>query len=128
MTRYKICISEFALLQRLPGGQANEVLSSQFGSKNSTWGTGGVVAQLLSWVHLFAIPWSTAHQASLSFTISRSLCKLMHIVSGIMSPSSPPALKPSQHQGLSNELAHLRGGEYKMQEPRGVPKNRTFFF
>ena len=58
----------------------------------------------------------------------------MHIVSVIiqpshpLSPSSPPALKLSQHQGLSNELAHLRGGEYKMQEPRGVPKNRTFFF
>ena len=78
MTRYKICISEFALLRRLPGGQANEVLSSQFGSKNSAWGTWGVVAQSLSWVHLFATPWTTAHQASLSFAISRSLLKLMH--------------------------------------------------
>ena len=57
-----------------------------------------------------------------------------HRVSGAIqpfhppSPSSPPALKLSQNLGLSNELAHLRGGGYKMQEPRGVPKNRTFFF
>ena len=35
--------------------------------------------QLFSTVQLFATPWSTAHQASLSFTISRSLLKLMSI-------------------------------------------------
>ena len=45
-----------------------------------------------------------------------------------LSSLSPPALKLSQHQGLSNELAHLRGGGYKMQEPRGVLKSRTVFF
>ena len=38
-----------------------------------------VVVQLLSCVQLFAIPWSAAHQASLSFTISQSLLKLMSI-------------------------------------------------
>ena len=37
--------------------------------------------QLLSWVHLFAIPWTTARQASLSITNSRSLLKLMPIES-----------------------------------------------
>ena len=36
-----------------------------------------VVVQLLSRVQLFATPWTAAHQASLSITISRSLCKLM---------------------------------------------------
>ena len=35
------------------------------------------VVQLLSCVQLFANPWTAAHQASLSFTISLSLLKLM---------------------------------------------------
>ena len=35
----------------------------------------------MSHVHLFATPWTAAHQASLSFTISRSLFKLMSIES-----------------------------------------------
>ena len=37
------------------------------------------VLQFLSHVRLFATPWTTAHQASLSFTISWSLLKLMSI-------------------------------------------------
>ena len=37
--------------------------------------------QLLSLVHLFVTPWTAACQASLSFTISRSLFKLMSIES-----------------------------------------------
>ena len=36
-----------------------------------------VVVQSLSPIQLFAIPWTIAHQASLSFTISHSLLKLM---------------------------------------------------
>ena len=36
-----------------------------------------VSVQLLSHVQLFATPWTAAHQASLPFTISRSLLKLM---------------------------------------------------
>ena len=36
-----------------------------------------VVVQLLSHVWLFATPWTAAHQASLSFTISQILLKLM---------------------------------------------------
>ena len=40
-----------------------------------------VVVQLLSCVQLFVTPWTAAHQASLSFTISRSLLKLMSIES-----------------------------------------------
>ena len=42
--------------------------------------------QLLSRVWLFAIPWTTAHQASLSITNSQSLLKLMSIESVV--PSS----------------------------------------
>ena len=37
------------------------------------------VVQLLSCVRLFATPWTTAHKASLSFTISSSLLKLVSI-------------------------------------------------
>ena len=40
-----------------------------------------ISVQLLSHVQLFATPWTTAHQASLSFTISCSLLKLMSIES-----------------------------------------------
>ena len=38
-----------------------------------------VVVQSLSHVQLIATPWTAAHQASLSFTISRSLLRLMTI-------------------------------------------------
>ena len=38
-----------------------------------------VVIQLLSHVLLFVTPWTAAHQASLSFTISQSLLKLISI-------------------------------------------------
>ena len=41
----------------------------------------GVVVQSVSHVGLFATPWTIAHQASLSFTISLSLLKLMSIES-----------------------------------------------
>ena len=39
------------------------------------------VVQLLNHLRLFATPWSAACQASLSFTISRSLLKLMSVKS-----------------------------------------------
>ena len=45
-----------------------------------------VVVQLLSCVQLFVTPWTAAHQASLSITISQSLLKLMSIES--MMPSN----------------------------------------
>ena len=54
----------------------------------------------------FVTPWPSARQASLSFTISQSLLKLTSIELVmppnhlILSPSSPPALHLSQHQGL----------------------------
>ena len=65
------------------------------------------VVQSLSGVELFVTPWTAARQASLSFTISWSLLKLMSIESVIpiqpshpLSSPSPPALNLSQHQGL----------------------------
>ena len=53
--------------------------------------------QLLSRVWLFAAPWITAHQASLSTTNSRSLPKLM----------STKSVMPSSHLMLCRLLLHL---------------------
>ena len=64
--------------------------------------------QSLSRVWLFVIPWTVAHQASLSFTVPWSLLKLMSIELTMPSkhlilcwPPSPFAFNLSQHQGLS---------------------------
>ena len=65
--------------------------------------------QLLSWVRLFATPWTTAHQASRSITKSRSFLNLMSIE--LVMPSNhlilchplllPPLIFPSI-KGFSN--------------------------
>ena len=44
-----------------------------------------IVVQSLSHVQLFATPWTAAHQTSLSFTIARSLLRLMSIESVMQS-------------------------------------------
>ena len=58
-----------------------------------------VVVQLLSCIRLFAAPWTAACQASLSFTISWSLLKLMSIelvtLSNHLIPCHPLLLLPS---------------------------------
>ena len=76
-----------------------------------------VVAQSLSRIQLFLTPWTAAHQASLSFTISRRLLRLMSIElvmpsiqtwmrsgeiqsSHPLSSPFPPVLSLSQQQGL----------------------------
>ena len=71
-----------------------------------------IVVQSLSCVQLFVTPWTTAYQASLSFTISQSLLKLMSIE--LVMPSNHlilchsllllPSLFPSIRV-CSNELA-----------------------
>ena len=53
------------------------------------------VVQALSRVQPFVIPWTAALQASLFFTISRSLLKLMFIGSVMPSNHSHPLLLPS---------------------------------
>ena len=79
-----------------------------------------VVIQLLSRVQLFATTWTTACQASLSFTISQSLLKLMSIEtvrpSNHIIPYCPFFLLPSIFPSVrvySNESAlHIRWSEY----------------
>ena len=76
--------------------------------------------QSLSYVRFFAIPWTAAHQASLSFTIFWSLLKLMSIESMIPSNHFIPChlllLLPSifpSIQVFSNESAlHIRWPKY----------------
>ena len=85
------------------------------------WIWDGDVVQLLSCVRLFETPWSAACQASLSFTISWSLLKLMSVES--MTPSNhlldfvtshllwlwqpPLASHLSQYQGLFQWVSSL---------------------
>ena len=65
--------------------------------------SGNVAVQWLLCVWLFATPWTAAHQASLSFTISQSLLKLMSIEWVMLSrhlilcrpPLLPPSIFPS---------------------------------
>ena len=70
------------------------------------------MVQSLSHVQLFATPWTAAHQASLSFTVSQNLLKLTYIES--VTPSNqfvlchplflPPSIFPSVRV-FSNESA-----------------------
>ena len=70
-----------------------------------------VVVQLISCVQLFETPWTAAHQAPLSSTLSRSLLKFMFIKSVALSPSllpaSPFAFSLFQHQSVKVLVAQL---------------------
>ena len=78
---------------------------------------GGLLVRSQSCVWRFVTPWTTALQASLSFTISQCLLKLMSIESMmpsnhlILSPPSSPALNLSQHQGLFQCWLFSSGGQ-----------------
>ena len=59
--------------------------------------------QLLSCIQLFATPWTAAHQATVSFTVSQGLLRFMSIESVMLSHPLPPssfAFNLSQHQSL----------------------------
>ncbi|CAN0538415.1 unnamed protein product, partial [Rangifer tarandus platyrhynchus] len=74
--------------------------------------------QLLSHVQFFAIPWTAAHQASLSITNSQSLFKLTSIESVMPSKHTilcrpllfPPSIFPSIRV-FSNESVLKSGGQ-----------------
>ena len=76
--------------------------------------------QLLSRVRLFATPWITARQASLSISNSQSLLKLMFIES-VMLSSHPilchpllllPSIFPSIRVFLNESVLHIRWPKY----------------
>ena len=79
-----------------------------------------IVVQSISHVQLFATPWSAAHQASLSFTISQSLLKLMSIES-VMPPNHlilcrplllPPSIFPRIRVFSNKSSHHIRWPKY----------------
>ena len=87
---------------------------------HSPQATSSLSVQSLSCVQLFATPWTAARQASLSFTNSWSLLKLMSIES--VMPSNhlilchplllPPSIFPNI-RGISNEsVLHIRWPKY----------------
>ena len=76
-----------------------------------------IVVQLLSHVQLFVTPWTAACQASLYFTISRSLCKFMSFE--LVMPSDHPILchiLPSVFSSIrifsSDSVLHIRWPKY----------------
>ena len=79
-----------------------------------------VVVQLLIHVQYFSTPWTAALQASLSFTVSCSLLKLMSIesvmpstASSSVSPfSSCPLSFPSVRVFSSELILHIRSPKY----------------
>ena len=78
--------------------------------------------QSLSRVQLFAIPWTAAHQASLSITNSQSLLKLVSITMESVMPSNhliicrplllPPSVLPSIRIFSSESVLHIRWPNY----------------
>ena len=79
-----------------------------------------VVVQSLSHARLFATPWTAAHQVPLSFTISRSLLKLMSIE--MVMPSTrlvlcrplliQPSIFPSIRVFSNESTLHIRWPKY----------------
>ena len=98
----QICLSNVVLEKTLDIPSDSKEIKPVNSKGNQPWIFSSV--QSLSRVWLFATPWPVARQASLSFTLSRSLLRLMSIES--MRPSShlmlssPPALNLFQLQGL----------------------------
>ena len=89
--------------------------------------------QLLSHVQLFATPWTAAHQASLSFTISRSLLMSMESVMSsnhlilccplLLLPPVPPRIRV-----FSNESTlHIRWPKYWSFSLSISPSNLTSY-
>ena len=75
---------------------------------------------MLSHVQLFVTPWTTAHQASLSITNSRSLLKLMCIELVMLSnhlilccpPLLPPSIFPSIRVFSNESVLHIMWTKY----------------
>ena len=79
-----------------------------------------IILQSLSYIWLFATPWTAAHQTSLSFTISQNLLTLMSIES--VMPSNHlilccpllllPSIFPSIRVSSSGSALHIRWPKY----------------
>ena len=79
-----------------------------------------VINQSLSYVWIFAVPWTAAHQTSLSITISQNWLKLMSMKS--VMPSNhlilchpcllPPSIFPSIRVFSNESVLHIRWPKY----------------
>ena len=107
-------------------------LAAGYGSLGSRLPVG---VQLLSHVQLFVSPWTAAHQASLSFTISRSLLKLIYIES-VMSSNHLILCRPllflssvfPSIRVFSKELAfHIRWPESALNSLQYIPNDMKVF-
>ena len=99
------------LVTRMPRNTAQDM--------NATWLAELSSVQSLSCVRLFMIPWTAAHQASLSITNSQSLLKLMSIESVmpsnhliLLSRSPPASIFPSIMVFSSESVLHIRCPKY----------------
>ena len=95
-----------------------ELVTDKEAWRAAVHGVAATVVQSLSQVLLFVTPWTEAHQASLSFTISWSLLKLMSIESEMpfnyLILCHPVLLLRSiflRIRIFSNELALRSGGQ-----------------
>ena len=108
-----------------------QVFFSFLSSLRAHWLTSVAVVQSLS--HVWLCPWTAARQASLSFTISQCLLKLMSVESMmtfnhliLCPPASPPALSLSQHHGLfqwvgsSHQVAKALKLQFQHQSFQGI--------
>ena len=90
-----------------------------------------IVVQWPSYVRLFVTQWTAAHQASLSFTISRSLLKLMSIE--LVMPSNHLILRcplllllsimPSNRVFSNESVLHIRWPKYCSFSFSIIPSN-----
>ena len=83
--------------------QEKKALTSR--ERPSEYSSPSFVVQSLSHVPVFVILWTAAHQASLSFTISHSLLKLMSIESAMHIPHT--RLAKEAQQGSSSPACRL---------------------
>ena len=89
------------------------------------YSVGNIVVQSLSPVQFFVTPWTAAHQASLSFTISLSLLKLMSIES-MMPPNHLILCLPLFF--LSSIFLRIRVFSNELALPIRWPKYWNFSF
>ena len=93
-----------------------------------------VAVQSLSHIQLFATPWTVAHQAPLSFTISQFPQIYVHWVgpSHLLLPPSSFAFNLSQHQGLfqwvssSHQVAKVLELQHQSFQWKLLILNQTF--
>ena len=100
--------------------RSKQSLGLEVGLQEKLFLTVFIVVQLLSRVQLFSTPWTATHQASLSFTISQSLLKLMS--TELVMPSNhlilchplllPPSIFPTIRVFSNQSVVRIRWPKY----------------